>query len=423
MEYAEQSIMNAVQSQRRHIIMSMADFVFWISRCSLWAMAYLSGFHRYEVDPGSIALCCCTNGMGHVIQMLRILDVLKAAGIRPKVIVIADLKKIPEQYVASLRSKIAADCEIFDLGSEIHYDENLGASISNLKVTIETIWKTFGIPGWTKVIPRCAMLLNRFRPEICLSLWDYHLPAFIDATNSPTKILQVAHQGILYEKGRGSNFILDLLYLHNGMRIGEMIPLSFAPDPHGMPIICDIPPLCPSESYLVAYSCMPSVLTQINMIKKHRIILFVKQVEKWKAFYSENTNIEVQKVSAAFPMTLAKSSGYIASPSSGSVMQALCCAKPCYLFVPPGHLEQTANFEYYAEHFVGVASPVSESIDKWAYRILETTHGSNVDAMVQAKQLREWLQMFEIAAKRTLLPTINRMQGNDVCLPIDDQKE
>ena len=423
MQYAGQCIMNALYLQRRRIIMSMSDFVFWISRCGVCAMAYLSGFRPYTVDPGSIALCCCTNGMGHVIQMLRILDVLNAAGIRPKVIVIADLKKIPKQYVASLRSKIAADCEIFDLEHEIHYDENLGASISNLKVTIETIWKNFGIPGWTKAVPRCAMLLNLFRPEICLSLWDWHLPAFIDATDSPTKILQVATQSILYEKGRGDNFVLDLLYLHNGMRIGEMIPLSFAPNSHGMPIVCDVPPICPSESYLVAYSCMPSVLTQINMIKTHRIILFAKQVEKWKAFYCENSNIEVQRVGAAFQVALAKSSGLIASPSPGVVMQALCCAKPCYLFVPPGHLEQTANFEYYTTNFIGVASPLSESVDQWADRVSQTKDIINVNAMIQAKQQREWLQMFEGAAKRTLIPTIKRMQGNDVCLPIDDQKE
>ena len=385
-------------------------------------MMCCSEFQHYEVDPGSIALCCCTNGMGHVIQMLRILDVLNAAGIRPKLIVIADLKKIPKHYLVSLRSKIAADCEIADLGHEIDYDEKLGASVNNLKVTIETLWKIFGPPGWP-MIRQCARLLNQFRPEICLSLWDPHLPALIDATNSPTKILQVATQSILYEKGRGHDLTLDLLSLFNGMRIGKMIPLSFAPNPHAMPIICDIPPMCPSEPYLVAYSCMPSVLTQINMIKNHRIILFVKQVEKWRAFYSENTNIEVQRVGAAFQMALAKSSGLIASPSPGVVMQALCCAKPCYLFVPPGHLEQTANFEYYTTNFVGVASPRSESIDQWADRVVEKMDITNADAMIQAKQLREWLQMFEDAAKRTLIPTIKRMQGSDVCLPIDDQKE
>ena len=385
-------------------------------------MMCCSEFQHYEVDPGSIALCCCTNGMGHVIQMLRILDVLNAAGIRPKVIIIADMKKIPEHYLVSLCSKIAADCEIVDLEHENHYDEYLGGSISRLRVTLHCAWKMFGPPGW-RFVRRRAILLNQFRPEICLSLWEPYIPTLIDSSESPTKILQVATQSILYEKGHGYNFDLDLLYLGNGMRIGKMIPLSFAPNPQGMPIICDIPPMCSSESYLVAYSCMPSVMTQINMIKTHRIILFVKQVEKWKAFYSENTNIEVQKVGAAFQVALAKSSGLIASPSPGVVMQALCCAKPCYLFVPPGHLEQTANFEYYTTNFVGVASPRSESIDQWADRVVEKMDITNEDAMIQAKELREWLQMFEDAAKRTLIPTIKRLQGNDVCLPIDDQKE
>ena len=105
----------------------------------------------------------------------------------------------------------------------------------------------------------------------------------------------------MYEEGRGKSLVLDLLYLLNvGSDAGELIGLVFAPQVgsraahemlvfgwsarlwntwratharltflthpsqhDAMPIICDVPPLAPSEPYLVAYSCMPHVLTPI----------------------------------------------------------------------------------------------------------------------------------------------------------------
>jgi hypothetical protein len=50
-----------------------------------------------------------------------------------------------------------------------------------------------------------------------------------------------------------------MLYLFNVTRKGEMLPLVFSSQPGAMPIVCDVPPLLPSEPYLVAYSCMPQV--------------------------------------------------------------------------------------------------------------------------------------------------------------------
>ena len=44
--------------------------------CAVFFMAYILGYRRYEARSDSIALCCHTNGLGHVIQMLRILSVL-----------------------------------------------------------------------------------------------------------------------------------------------------------------------------------------------------------------------------------------------------------------------------------------------------------------------------------------------------------
>ena len=106
---------------------------------------------------------------------------------------------------------------------------------------------------------QCSGLLMKHRPEVCLSLWDPHLPIMIDAFGARTAVLQVATQAIMYEHGRGQDLVLDMLYLLNVSRKGELLPLVFSPQPGSMPIVCDVPPLLPSEPYLVAYSCMPQV--------------------------------------------------------------------------------------------------------------------------------------------------------------------
>ena len=90
-----------------------------------------------------------------------------------------------------------------------------------------------------------------------------------------------------------------------------------------MPIVCEVLPLLPSEPYLVAYSCMPSVLTPLSAIKTHKVVLFAKNVEKWADYYKDCPNVSVQPVGATFQLALAKSSGLIASPSPGAVIQAL----------------------------------------------------------------------------------------------------
>mmetsp|Transcript_15182 Transcript_15182/g.39224 ORF Transcript_15182/g.39224 Transcript_15182/m.39224 type:complete len:391 (-) Transcript_15182:560-1732(-) len=379
-------------------------------RVALCVMAYLTGFRKYKPIPGTIALCCHTNGMGHVIQMLRILDVLNKANIRVQLVTLGDRSKIPQHFLDSLRAKVGNACEIVDLDHEVHYDDNNGASISNVKVVLEALWKIFGPEGW-RTVRQCGGLLSRVKPQVCISLWDPHLPVLIDSTGSETKILQVATQAILYEEGRGGDFTLDMLYLLNGLRVGEMLPLVFAQQPGAMPIVVDVPPMLPSEPYLVAYSCMPQVLTQISEIRTHRVILFAKNVQKWRAFYADYPNIEVQAVGGAFKNALAKSSGLIASPSPGAVIQALGCAKPCYLFIPSGHLEQIANYNYYAKHFVGVASPAVEPIDQWADHALAPTSATLSSAQTQSQRVRDWLNEFDEAAERTLIRMLKQMVG------------
>ena len=178
------------------------------------------------------------------------------------------------------------------------------------------------------------------------------------------------------------------------------------------------------------------MLTPLQAITSHKILLFAKNVDKWSAFYKGNPNVTVQPVGPAFQHALARSSGIIASPSPGVVIQALGCAKPCYLFIPDGHLEQTCNYNYYMKHFVGVSSPLSEPITQWADRALEPItieaakaclkpsltdrigerfSGNKQQAppmLAQAYRIRDWLNSFEEAAHSTLIRSLRRLHGH-----------
>lgn len=393
----------------RRIRIILADFVYWQIRVGVWLMAKLMGFTNFTPRPGGLALCCHTNGMGHVIQMLRIMDVLNKASIRVGLVVLADRSKIPEHFLRALREKAGEQTEIVDLAHEVHYDDNNGDNINNLKVVLEAAWKIFGPEGW-RTVRQCMNLLCSHRPEVCLSLWDPHFPILIDALGCSTAVLQVATQAIMYEQGRGFDLVLDMLYLLNVSRKGELLPLVFSPQPGTMPIVCEVPPLLPSEPYLVAYSCMPQVLTPLRQITNHKIILFAKNVQKWSAYYADCPNVNVQPVGSTFQHTLARSSGLLASPSPGAVIQALGCAKPVYLYIPPGHLEQTCNYNYYVKHFIGVSSPGVSDVCTWADHALSPADSKPM--LTQAYRIRDWLNLFDEAAHRTLVRSLRRLHAS-----------
>ena len=80
----------------RWLITVVSDVLFWQLRWTIWAMARVLGYRHYEPIPGSVVLCCHTNGMGHVIQMLRILDVLNASSIKVGLVVLAEWSRVEE---------------------------------------------------------------------------------------------------------------------------------------------------------------------------------------------------------------------------------------------------------------------------------------------------------------------------------------
>ena len=124
----------------------MSDVLFWQLRWTIWAMARVLGYRHYEPIPGSVVLCCHTNGLGHMIQMLRILEVFEAAAVHVSLVVIADAAKIPADHMRRLHA-LAGPAPIVDLAHEVHYDENLGGAVANWRVVIDAIWKILGPAG------------------------------------------------------------------------------------------------------------------------------------------------------------------------------------------------------------------------------------------------------------------------------------
>ena len=242
---------------KRRLVILLSDFVYWQIRVGIWLMGLILGYRPFVAKKNSLALSCHTNGMGHVIQMLRIIDVLNAAQIPVGLIVLASKGKIPAHFLASLREKAGPDAEIVDLDHEVHYDDNNGAKINNLRVVLEAGWKIFGPEGW-RTVKQCIGLLMKHRPEVCLSLWDPHLPIMIDAFSCPTHNLQVATQAIMYEAGRGQDLVLDMLYLLNVGLKGELLPLVRPSTPSHLHTLT---PPHPHTSTLTAppsHTCRPS---------------------------------------------------------------------------------------------------------------------------------------------------------------------
>ena len=116
----------------------------------------------------------------------------------------------------------------------------------------------------------------------------------------------------------------------------------------------------------------------------------------------------MKEVGDEFADYIARCAGLVASPSPGTVTQALACGKPCYLICPPGHLEQQFNQEYYFKNFIGIHSHASKDINEWAEDI-----DLNDDSLIhQAIKLRNWISSFDLQAEKFLIPALEEMMGD-----------
>jgi hypothetical protein len=76
-----------------------------VSKVHIYSLAKLMGYRQFEPDRNSLLVTCCTNGLGHVHQMERVLTVLQEAGMEFPVIALAKEQKVPKYKLDSLKSK------------------------------------------------------------------------------------------------------------------------------------------------------------------------------------------------------------------------------------------------------------------------------------------------------------------------------
>ena len=394
-------------------------------RVHLYPLAKLAGgYRRYKPDPDSILVTCCTNGLGHVHQMERVLGELEAAGLRFPVIVLAKEQKVPAYKLASLKKRFP-DAKFVNLNWEVDYDD--GKSFQNSKI----VWSA--TKSFTAMAPQMARkvsaLLRTHRPAYCLSFWEPGVAMFIDILNAPTKVVAVASQGQIYadkEAGYDKNVLLRGVLQAVVGRRGTLVPLSVNEIPGAIPQIVNLGEAQPAGDYFVAYTTAPQVLSPIKKKLKGRVLLFVKEkrLPYYKRVYRKYPHVELRPTTPDFAEYLARSKGLIASPSRGVVTQAVALGKPVYLFCPKGHIEQEYNLQFYLKHFAGVSCPRARRYrryvkgakrggklpDGWRGALQSITEWEaavpSLDLKAQAAELRGWLDRIDPLIRSRLLPLL-----------------
>ena len=343
---------------RRLVLMLIAI----TTKIHIYSLAKLMGYRSFEPNKDCTLVTCCTNGLGHVHQMERVLTVLQEAGMKFPIIALAKEQKVPKYKLDSLKSKFP-DATFVNLNLEVDYDN--GKSFNNRQIVIsatKTVLRR-STPFYRKV----ARLMMRHRPAYCLSFWEPGVAMFINALNCPTKLVAVASQGQIYadDTGLEKGLLMRALYTLNVGRRGTLVPLSVRPLDDGIPQVVKLPEVAPTDGppgYFVAYSTVPQILGAIRTkLVGHNVRLFVKErrLAYYQAKYKKYPHVDVRVTTPDFADQLARSRGLIASPSRGVVTQAVALGKPVYLFCPAGHIEQEYNLRFYMQRFAGIACPKS----------------------------------------------------------------
>lgn len=76
------------------LVRLLLGLLFVALRVQFWPLCKLMGYRHFEPKPDSVLVTCCTNGLGHVHQMERVLGVLEDAGVNFPVIALASEKKV-----------------------------------------------------------------------------------------------------------------------------------------------------------------------------------------------------------------------------------------------------------------------------------------------------------------------------------------
>ena len=321
--------------------------LFLACRAHLYTFTKLMGYRRFEPDPNSVLVTCCTNGLGHVHQMERVLSVLQHAGMEFPVVVLAKEQKVPAYKLESLKSRFP-DATFYNLNFEVDYDN--GKSFDNMHIIASAV--KMGVrrltPFYRKASPSTAnprprltsslsrspstlplshptrhpcpqvsRIMRRHRPAYCLSFWEPGVASFINVMNCPTRLVSVASQGQIYADTTGveKGFFLQALKWFNVGDRGTLVPLSVRPLDDAIPQVVRVPtpaPMEEREDYFVAYSTVPQVMGAIGKrMVGHRVRLFVKErrLAFYTAKYRKYPHVEVRVTAPDFVDQLASSSG------------------------------------------------------------------------------------------------------------------
>ena len=70
------------------LVRLLLGLLFVALRAQFYPLLKLMGYRRFEPQQGSVLVTCCTNGLGHLHQMERVLAVLEEAGVDFRIVVI-----------------------------------------------------------------------------------------------------------------------------------------------------------------------------------------------------------------------------------------------------------------------------------------------------------------------------------------------
>ena len=160
-----------------------------VSKLHIYVLARLMGYRSFLPQRDSILVTCCTNGLGHVHQMERVLSVLQQAGLEFPVIALAKEQKVPQYKIDSLKARFPG-ATFVNLNLEVDYDN--GKSFNNRRIVVSAT-KTV-LRRSTPFYRRIARLMMHYRPSYCLSFWEPGVAMFINAMNCPTKLVCVCSQ-------------------------------------------------------------------------------------------------------------------------------------------------------------------------------------------------------------------------------------
>eukprot|EP00966_Prymnesium_polylepis_P291298 6728258-Prymnesium_polylepis.1 len=193
-----------------------------VMRLYVYPTAKLAGYKYFEPDRDTVLVTCCTNGLGHVHQMERVLGVLQDAGLKFPIIALAKEQKVLSYKLTALKEKFP-DTTFVNLNFEVDYDN--GKSFNNWQIVSSATKQAFTRSPFRKV----CRLMRRHRPAYCLSFWEPSVASFISVMNSPTKVISVASQGQIYADDSGrtkQSLLMRALHELNVGPKGTLVPLS-----------------------------------------------------------------------------------------------------------------------------------------------------------------------------------------------------